>query len=63
LFCEVVIAAEYDAEQLRFYKKRKQNYFSSNEVDLLKKQVRSCLNGLIQERNSTDNIKDLKNRH
>jgi phosphoribosylaminoimidazolecarboxamide formyltransferase/IMP cyclohydrolase len=45
LFCEVVIAPEYDEAQLQFSRKEKPYYLSSNEVALPSKQVRTCLNG------------------
>jgi AICAR transformylase/IMP cyclohydrolase PurH len=37
LFYEVVIAPEYDAEELKFYNKRKQNYFNSKRSRLTQK--------------------------
>jgi AICAR transformylase/IMP cyclohydrolase PurH len=37
LFYEVVIAPEYDAEELKFYNKRKQNYFNSKRSRLYPK--------------------------
>jgi phosphoribosylaminoimidazolecarboxamide formyltransferase/IMP cyclohydrolase len=63
LFCEVVIAPEYDTEAISILQQKKNRIILvQNEVELPKKQVRSCLNGLlIQERNTiTDNITDLK---
>jgi phosphoribosylaminoimidazolecarboxamide formyltransferase/IMP cyclohydrolase len=63
LFCEVVIAPEYDAEAIEILQQKKNRIILiQNEVDLPQKQVRSCLNGLlIQERNNiTDNKEDLK---
>jgi phosphoribosylaminoimidazolecarboxamide formyltransferase/IMP cyclohydrolase len=63
LFCEVVIAPEYDAEAIEILQQKKNRIILiQNEIDLPQKQVRSCLNGLlIQERNNiTDNKEDLK---
>lgn len=63
LFCEVVIAPEYDAEALVILQEKKNRIILiQNEVTLPAKQVRTCLNGLlIQERNKiTDNKDDLK---
>jgi phosphoribosylaminoimidazolecarboxamide formyltransferase/IMP cyclohydrolase len=45
LFCEVVIAPEYDAEAIEILQE-KNIILIQNEVDLPQKQVRSCLNGL-----------------
>ena len=63
LFCEVVIAPEYDKEALTILEEKKNRIILiQNEVELPNKQVRTCLNGLlIQERNNiTDNKDDLK---
>lgn len=63
LFCEVVIAPEYDNEALTILEEKKNRIILiQNEVELPNKQVRTCLNGLlIQERNNiTDNKDDLK---
>ena len=63
LFCEVVIAPAYDAEAITILQEKKNRIILvQNEVELPKKQVRTCLNGLlIQERNNiTDNKEDLK---
>ncbi|WP_413999468.1 bifunctional phosphoribosylaminoimidazolecarboxamide formyltransferase/IMP cyclohydrolase [Flavobacterium sp. W1B] len=63
LFCEVVIAPEYDAEAVTILQEKKNRIILvQNEVELPNKQVRTCLNGLlIQERNNiTDNKDDLK---
>ncbi|MBX9886409.1 MAG: bifunctional phosphoribosylaminoimidazolecarboxamide formyltransferase/IMP cyclohydrolase [Flavobacteriaceae bacterium] len=63
LFCEVVIAPEYDIEALTILEEKKNRIILiQNEVELPNKQVRTCLNGLlIQERNNiTDNKADLK---
>lgn len=62
LFCEVVIAPEYDAEAVTVLQEKKNRIILvQNDVELPQKQVRTCLNGLlIQERNNiTDNKKDL----
>jgi phosphoribosylaminoimidazolecarboxamide formyltransferase/IMP cyclohydrolase len=64
LFCEVVIAPEYDAEAITVLQEKKNRIILvQNEVALPQKQVRTCLNGiLVQERNNiTDNKQDLKN--
>jgi phosphoribosylaminoimidazolecarboxamide formyltransferase/IMP cyclohydrolase len=63
LFCEVVIAPEYDADALAILQEKKNRIILvQNETSLPEKQVRTCLNGLlIQERNTiTDNKEDLK---
>lgn len=63
LFCEVVIAPEYDAAAIEILQEKKNRIILiQNEVELPNKQVRSCLNGLlIQERNNiTDNKEGLK---
>ena len=63
LFCEVVIAPEYDAEATAILQEKKNRIILvQNEVALPQKQVRTCLNGiLVQERNSiTDNKEDLR---
>lgn len=63
LFCEVVIAPEYDTEAVTILQEKKNRIILvQNEVKLPNKQVRTCLNGLlIQERNNiTDNKDDLK---
>ena len=63
LFCEVVIAPNYEEAALVILQEKKNRIILvQNEVELPNKQVRTCLNGLlIQERNNiTDNIKDLK---
>lgn len=62
LFCEVVIAPEYDAEAVTILQEKKNRIILvQNDIELPQKQVRTCLNGLlIQERNNiTDNKKDL----
>ena len=63
LFCEVVIAPEYDAEAITILQEKKNRIILvQNEVALPQKQVRTCLNGiLVQDRNNiTDNKQDLK---
>ena len=63
LFCEVVIAQEYDTEATAIKKKKKNRIILvQNEVALPQKQIRTCLNGiLVQERNNiTDNKANLK---
>lgn len=63
LFCEVVIAPEYDTKALTILQEKKNRIILvQNEVALPQKQVRTCLNGiLVQERNNlTDNKQDLK---
>ena len=63
LFCEVVIAPEYDEAATAILQEKKNRIILiQNEVALPSKQVRTCLNGLlIQERNNiTDNKEDLR---
>ena len=63
LFCEVVIAPEYEPEALSILQEKKNRIILiQNDVKLPSKQVRTCLNGLlIQERNNiTDNKNDLR---
>ncbi len=63
LFCEVVIAPEYDTEAAAILQEKKNRIILiQNEVALPQKQVRTCLNGiLVQERNNiTDNKEDLR---
>ena len=63
LFCEVVIAPEYDTEAIAILQEKKNRIILvQNDVVLPQKQVRSCLNGiLVQERNNiTDNKEDLR---
>ena len=63
LFCEVVIAPDYDAEAITILQEKKNRIILvQNEVALPQKQVRTCLNGiLVQDRNNiTDNKQDLK---
>ena len=60
LFCEVVIAPNFTNEALNILKEKKNRIIlQTKNVDLPKKNVRSCLNGyLVQEK---DNITDDKN--
>jgi phosphoribosylaminoimidazolecarboxamide formyltransferase/IMP cyclohydrolase len=63
LFCEVVIAPEYDPAAIEILSEKKNRIILvQNEVELPQKQVRTCLNGLlVQERNNvTDKASDLK---
>lgn len=63
LFCEVVIAPEYDTEATAILQEKKNRIILvQNEVALPQKQVRTCLNGiLVQERNNiTDNKEDFR---
>jgi len=63
LFCEVVIAPSYDEEAIAILKQKKNRIILvQNEVELPKKQVRTCLNGLlVQDKNYiTDTKSDLK---
>lgn len=63
LFCEVVIAPEYDEAATAILQEKKNRIILvQNEVPLPSKQVRTCLNGLlVQERNNiTDNKGDLR---
>jgi phosphoribosylaminoimidazolecarboxamide formyltransferase/IMP cyclohydrolase len=63
LFCEVVIAPNYDAEAIEILQEKKNRIMLTiNEVPLPERQVRTCLNGLlVQDRNNiTDSKEDLK---
>ena len=63
LFCEVVIAPEYDAEALTILQGKKNRIILiQNNIALPSKQVRTCLNGvLVQDKdNVTDAKSDLK---
>jgi phosphoribosylaminoimidazolecarboxamide formyltransferase / IMP cyclohydrolase len=63
LFCEVVIAPSFDDEALLILQEKKNRIvLTINDVPLPKRQVRTCLNGiLIQDRNNiTDNKEGLK---
>lgn len=64
LFCEVVIAPNYDDEALTILQEKKNRIILTiNDVPLPNRQVRTCLNGiLVQDRNTiTDNKEGLKN--
>ena len=64
LFCEVVIASNYDEKAIEILSEKKNRIILKiNEVVLPETQVRSCLNGvLVQDKNSiTDTKSDLKN--
>ncbi len=64
LFCEVVIAPNYDSEAISILSEKKNRIILvQNKVYLPQKQVRTCLNGiLVQDKNSkTDTKQDLKN--
>ncbi len=63
LFCEVVIAPSYDDEAIAVLSEKKNRIILiQHDVELPKRQVRTCLNGLlVQDRNSvTDTKEDLK---
>ena len=63
LFCEVVIAPNYDTEAIEILQEKKNRIILTiNEVPLPERQVRTCLNGLlVQDRNNiTDSKEDLK---
>ena len=63
LFCEVVIAPEYDAEAIAILEEKKNRIILvQKEVALPQRQVRSALNGfLVQDKNNlTDNKTQLK---
>lgn len=63
LFCEVVIAPNYDQEAIAILQEKKNRIILvQNDVPLPKQQVRTCLNGLlVQDRNTiTDNTSHLK---
>ncbi|SNR53595.1 phosphoribosylaminoimidazolecarboxamide formyltransferase / IMP cyclohydrolase [Maribacter sedimenticola] len=64
LFCEVVIAPNYNAEALEILKGKKNRIILiQNDVEMPQMQVRTCLNGmLLQEKDhKTDSIQDLAN--
>jgi phosphoribosylaminoimidazolecarboxamide formyltransferase/IMP cyclohydrolase len=64
LFCEVVIAPDYDAEALNILQEKKNRIILIiNDVPLPQRQVRTCLNGLlVQDKNNiTDTKEHLKN--
>jgi phosphoribosylaminoimidazolecarboxamide formyltransferase/IMP cyclohydrolase len=63
LFCEVVIAPSFDEEAIAILEQKKNRIILvQKEVELPKKQVRTCLNGLlVQDKNYiTDAKSDLK---
>ena len=63
LFCEVVIAPNYDAEAIAILSEKKNRILLiQNKVALPQKQVRTCLNGfLVQDKNNiTDNKEHLR---
>ena len=63
LFCEVVIAPEFDKTAIEILSEKKNRIILvQNKVNLPTKQVRTCLNGiLVQDKNvKTDNKTDLK---
>ena len=63
LFCEVVIAPEFDSEAITILEEKKNRIILvQNKVALPERQVRTCLNGiLVQDRNNiTDTKEDLK---
>lgn len=63
LFCEVVIAPEFDQEAVAILSEKKNRIILvQHEVDLPNSQVRTCLNGLlVQDRNTiTDSKENLK---
>jgi len=63
LFCEVVIAPEFDAEALTILQGKKNRILLvQNDIELPTEQVRTCLNGvLVQDKDHiTDAEKDLK---
>ena len=60
LFCEVVIAPEFDKEASAILQEKKNRIILvQNEVELPQKLVRTCLNGiLVQERNNITDTKE-----
>ena len=63
LFCEVVIAPNFDEKAIAILSEKKNRIILvQHQVELPQKNVRTCLNGiLVQERNNiTDNKNDLK---
>ena len=63
LFCEVIIAPSFDADaEALLVEKKNRILLVQNEVELPRKQVRTCLNGiLVQDKdNITDNKSHLK---
>ena len=64
LFCEVVIAPEFDEEAVAILSEKKNRIILViNDIELPQKQLRTCLNGiLVQDKNNiTDNKASLKN--
>ena len=62
LFCEVIVAPNYNAEALKLLKEKKNRIILvQKDISLPSNTYRSCLNGiLVQERDSeTDNVKKL----
>ena len=61
LFCEVVIAPNYDAEAIEILQEKKNRIILTiNEVPLPERQVRTCLNGLlVQDRNNITDSKEV----
>ncbi len=63
LFCEVVIAPNYDAEALLVLQEKKNRIIlAQNTTELPQRQIRTCLNGiLVQDKNNkTDRNEDLR---
>ena len=63
LFCEVVIAPDYEIEALKLLKKKKNRILLiQKETSLSPKTIRTCLNGyIVQDKDSkTDQKKDLE---
>ncbi|MTG97091.1 bifunctional phosphoribosylaminoimidazolecarboxamide formyltransferase/IMP cyclohydrolase [Myroides albus] len=59
LFCEVVIAPSYENEAIEILKEKKNRIILViNEVELPKKQIRTCLNGILVQ--DKDNVTDTK---
>ncbi len=62
LFCEVVVAPDFDKDAISLLSEKKNRIIlKQNDVELPKRQVRTCLNGLlVQDRNNvTDNKEHL----
>lgn len=63
LFCEVVIASDFQAEAVELLKQKKNRILLKiNPIELPKTQVRSCLNGfLLQDKDlKTDEVSDIQ---
>ncbi len=59
LFCEVIIAPQYDQEAVEILKEKKNRIILVlNPIDLPTKQIRTCLNGILVQ--DKDNITDRK---